>query len=267
MQLARQLTDVIATLTRTATMLIAPAAVLAAWAVFLRPSGRAAAAFGETIEDASELPNLVGSFKEEPFVTFSAEAGEPPASSSRVRNYARWALGVLGVLVLLFWATDSVRSRAAYVASTPQPAASLAAAPPAIRVAFDYALDPASTLSLVYLPVVASENDIARDVRVISRLAADDENRRTIEAIPPRLGNGLYLVRWTAYPSRGGGVIRHGSFAFGVGAAVPPDSAGRTLSLTERESGGRGSRSTLLGGVILLVLAALASYRMALDAQ
>ena len=185
----------------------------------------------------------------------------------RTGNYAPWALAGLGVLMLVFWISDSVRVRAAYVTSTPQPAASLATAPSAIRVAFDHALDSASTISLVYLPVVASENDIARDVSVTSRLASDDVTRRTLEAIPPQLGTGLYLVRWTAYPSRGGGVIRNGSLGFGVGVAVPPDSDGRTLSLTERDSGRRGRRSTLLGGVILLVLAALASYRLSLDGQ
>jgi hypothetical protein len=268
-QLAQQLNDAVATLTRTSTVLIVPAVALVAWAVFLRPSGRASGAFGETLEDAPELPNLVGSYKQEPFVAFSAEAGERTASSNGMSGgaYARWAMAGLGVLMLLFWVTDSLRPRGAYVASTPQPAASLPAAPPAIRVTFDRALQPASTLSLVYLPVVASENDIARDVPVVSRLASDDVDRRTLEGIPPRLGPGLYLVRWTAYPSPGGGVIRHGSFAFGVGVAVRPDSDGRILSLTERDSGSRGRRSTLLGGVILLVLAGLASYRLSLGAQ
>jgi len=264
--LAKQLTGAIETLMRTATVLIAPAVALSVWAVFLRPLGRAAAAFGEPIDEAPELPNLVGSYKEEPFVAFSADAGEPPASA-RLGIYAQWGLAGLGLLLLLFWMTDSLRSRAAFVASTPQPAASLAAAPPAIRVTFDHALAPISTLSLVYLPVVASANDIARDIRVTSRLAADDGTRRTLEAIPPRLGNGLYSVRWTAYPSSGGGVIRHGSFAFGVRAAVPPDFEGRTMSLTERDSGGRGRRSTALGGAILLVLAVLVSYRAALGGQ
>jgi len=184
-----------------------------------------------------------------------------------MRSYAPWALAGLGVLMLLSWVSDSVRPRAAYVASTPQPAASLATAPPAIRVTFDHALDPASSLTLVYLPVVASENDIARDVPVTSRLASDDVERRTLEVIPPRLSTGLYLVRWSAYPSPGGGVSRHGSFVFGVGVVVPPDSRDRTVSLTERDSGGRGRRSMLLGGIILLVLGALASYRLSLDAQ
>jgi methionine-rich copper-binding protein CopC len=264
--LAKQLTSAIATLTTTATVLILPAVGLAMWSVFLRPLGRAAGAFGQPIDDAPELVNLAGNYKEEPFVLFSADAGEAPVSSSRMGNYARWGLAGLGVLMLLFWMTDNLRSRAAFVASTPQPAASLAAAPPAIRITFDHALDAASTISLVYLPVVARENDIARDIRVTSRLAADDRTRRTIEAIPPRLGNGLYLVRWTAYPSSGG-VIRHGSFAFGVRTAVPPDSAGRTMSLTERDAGGRGRRSTAVGGVALLVVVALAAYRMALGGQ
>lgn len=102
-------------------------------------------------------------------------------------------------------------------------------------------------------------------MRVISRLASDDLERRSLEAIPPPLGRGLYLVRWAAYPSPGGGVARYGSFGFGVGVAVPPDSEGRILSLTERDSDWRGRRSSLLGGVLLLVLAALVSYRVSLN--
>src|SRR5262245_38064412 len=127
---------------------------------------------------------------------------------------ARWVLAGLGALMLLFWMTDSLRSRAAFVASTPQPAASLEPTPSSTRVTFDHALAPASMLSLLYLPVVTSEDDIARDVPVTSRLADDDATRRTIEAIPPRLDSGLYLVRWTAYPSPGGGIVRYGSFGF-----------------------------------------------------
>lgn len=265
--LAKQLTAAIDTLARTATVLIAPAVGLGVWAVFLRPLGRAAAAFGEPIDDAPEPANLADSYKKEPFIGFTADAGQAPAASSRTGNYARWALAGLGVLMLLHWMTDSLRPRAAFVASTPQPAATLAAAPPAIRVTFDHALEAASALSLVYLPVEASENDIARDIRVTSRLAEDDRTRRTLEAIPPRLGNGLYLARWTAYPASGGGIVGHGSFAFGVRTPVPADSAGRTLSLTERDSGGRGRRATALGGAICLVLAVVVSSRMALGGR
>ena len=162
--------------------------------------------------------------------------------------------------MLLFAAMDSLRSRPAYVTSTPAPGASEPAAPRAIQVTFSGALDPASRLSLVYLPVVPSLDDISRDVRVTSRLASGDPAQRTLEVIPPRLGRGLYLVRWTAYPQFGG-VIRNGSFVFGVGVAVPPDNNGVTYSLSERDSGDRGRRSTLLGGVLLLVLGGLSWYR------
>ena len=75
--------------------------------------------------------------------------------------------------------------------------------------------------------------------------------------IAPRLGRGLYLVRWVAYPESGG-VIRHGSFTFGVGVPVPPDRSGMTYSLTQRDSGARGRRHTMLGGVLLLASGALA---------
>lgn len=71
-QVATQLTDIIATLTRTATMLMVPAVAVVSWAVFLRRSGGAA---GASIEDTPERPNLVGAYQAQPFVAFSAEAG------------------------------------------------------------------------------------------------------------------------------------------------------------------------------------------------
>jgi hypothetical protein len=116
-------------------------------------------------------------------------------------------------------------------------------------------------LSVVYLPIAPGEGDISRDVPVISRLAPDDADRRTLEAVPPRLSRGLYLVRWTANPE-GGGVIRRGSFTFGIGAAVPADRDGMTYSLDERDSNWRGRRSTLLSGVLLLAIGALVWFRV-----
>ena len=147
--------------------------------------------------------------------------------------------------------------------STPAPGASAPAAPRAIRVTFSGALDSSLDASAVYLPVVPSVDDISRDVRVTSQLASSDAERRTLEVIPPRLDKGLYLVRWSAYPEFGG-VIHHGSFAFGVGVEVPPDNDGVTYSLRERDSGDRGRRSTMLGGVLLLGIGALVWYRVSL---
>jgi methionine-rich copper-binding protein CopC len=282
-QLATQLTTAVDTLTVTATMLVLGVATIVAWAVFLRPSGRAASAFGRDLDDdIVELPNLGGSHKEEPFVVFSAEAVESPVrpapvwrgaiggwAPSRViggwgRVIGGWGLVGLGVLVLLFAVMDSLRARPSFVASSPEPGVTLAAAPSRLRVSLSHPLHSASTLSVVYLPIAPGVDDISRDVRVTSRLAPDDAERRTLEALPPRLGRGLYLVRWTANPE-GGGVIRYGSFTFGIGAAVPPDRDGMTYSLDERDSNWRGRRSTLLSGVVLLAIGALVSFRVSID--
>ena len=261
-QLADQLTAAVGTLTTTATTLVVPAAALVGWAVFLRPSSNPAGQFGrEAAPGSVEQPNLETNYKEEPFVAFSAEAVEPVRSTwVWPGGYGGWALIGLGVLMLLFAVMDGLRSRPGYVTSTPVAGASLAAAPPAIRVTFGDALDSASTLSLVYLPVVASANDISRDVRVTSRLASSDAERRTLEVVPPRLGKGVYLVRWVAYPESGG-VTRHGSFAFGIGVPVPPDGNGVTYSLSERGSSDRGRRFTMLSGGLLLALGALVWHR------
>jgi hypothetical protein len=164
--------------------------------------------------------------------------------------------------MLLFAGLDRMRARPVYVASTPGAGAQIAITPPAIRVTFSRALQSASRLSIAYIPAQPSEdeNDISREVPARSRLAPDDPDRRTLEALPPRLTRGLYHVRWSAYPEHGG-VIRHGSFTFGVGVPVPPDERTMKFSLTERDTGDRGRRSTIAGGVLLLVIGALAWMR------
>jgi len=167
-----------------------------------------------------------------------------------------WILVGLGVLMLLFVGMDRLRARPAFVAATPEPGTQVTAAPPAIRVTFDSALHTASTLSVVYLPIVPSLDDISRDIPAVSQLSPGDGEQRTLEAIPPPLARGLYLVRWVAYPA-GGGITRHGSFTFGVAAPVPPDRSDMRYSLNERDSGERGRRYTMAGGLLLLVIGAL----------
>lgn len=55
-QVADQLTSAVATLMMSATLLVVPTAVLVAWSVFLRPSGRAAGLFSrETVSASEEL--------------------------------------------------------------------------------------------------------------------------------------------------------------------------------------------------------------------
>jgi hypothetical protein len=97
---------------------------------------------------------------------------------------------------------------------------------------------------------------LPRDIALVQRLASDDPLRRTIEAVPTPLSPGLYRVTWQALPA-GGGVPRHGSYSFGIGAPVPVDTPGVTHPLTERDSGSRGRRYTIVGGLLLLVLGGL----------
>lgn len=266
-QLADQLMSAVTTLMTSATLLVVPTAVLVAWSIFLRPSGRAAGQFGRDAGSASEeLPKFATPRASEELPRFteprtSEETTEraarptpaPPIVPARV---AGWLLVGLGVLMLLFAGMDRLRARPAFVEATPEPGAQVAAAPPAIRVTFNRALHQTSTLSIVYLPVVPSLDDISRDVPAVSQLAPGDGDRRTLEAIPPTLTRGLYRVRWVASPAFGG-IQRHGSFTFGVGVPVPPDRRDMQYSLSERDSGDRGRRYTMAGGVLMLVIGAL----------
>jgi hypothetical protein len=52
-QLADQATSAVATVMMSATLLVVPTAVLVAWSIFLRPSGRAARLFGGDAGSAS----------------------------------------------------------------------------------------------------------------------------------------------------------------------------------------------------------------------
>jgi methionine-rich copper-binding protein CopC len=281
-QLADQLTSAVATLMMSATLLVVPTAVLVAWSVFLRPSGRAAELFGRDAGATSEpLSTFEAPRAPEELPAFAAPrtAERLPRLAERAPRETRkradgptavspivpariggWLLVGLGVLMLLFAGIDRLRARPAFVVATPEPGAQVAAAPAAIRVTFDRALQPASTLSVVYLPIVPSLNDISRDIPAVSQLSPADGDRRTLEAIPPPLARGVYLVRWVAYPAFGG-ITRHGSFTFGVGAPVPPDRSDMQYSLNERDSGERGRRYTMAGGVLMLVIGALICIR------
>jgi len=239
---ASELKGAIGALFRTATALAAPTVGLLAWLAYLRPTGPAAAYFAED------------------GITVRAEAVVAPAPRSleptaRARS-ARVGLAVLGVFMLVFSAADALRTRASYVSSQPAPGTSLDVAPSAVRITFRAELDPASSIDLTRLGNASSESDLPRAIAVVRRLASDDPLRRTIEAVPTPLSPGLYRVIWQALPA-GGGVPRHGSYSFGIGAPVPVDTPSITHSLTDRDSGSRGRRHMFLGGLLLLVLGGL----------
>ncbi len=266
LQLAGELRGVTGILTATATALIAPLLGMLAWLAFLRPSGAAAGFFTESASAAaapraaqpqSVALRLAALPAREPPVASRGPARPPPARPQRApARRARLALAVLGALMLAFALADGLRMRAAYVSSLPEPGTTLAASPAVVRVSFGAALDPASSLSLTRLVLPPYTGEQPQDVEISRRIAPDDPEGRTLEAVPPVLPAGLYRVEWQALPA-GGGVPRFGSFSFGVGVPVPADALGVTHSLQDRDGGARGRRHTFAGGVLLLALGAL----------
>ena len=266
LQVADSLHRATGVLTSTATALVAPLLGILAWVAFLRPSGAAAAFFteGEGPASAAALRAArsqsiahrpsVPTVKESQAASQSA-ARPPPAPRAPVRR-ARLGLVALGALMLVFAAADGLRTRASYLSSEPAPGATLADPPAAVRVSFGAPLDPTSSLSITRLVVQPSAGGGPSEVEITHRIAPDDPQRRTLEAVPAHLPAGLYRVAWQALPA-GGGVPRHGSFCFGVDMPVPTDSAGGTHALQDRDAGARGRRHTWAGGALLLVLGAL----------
>jgi methionine-rich copper-binding protein CopC len=278
LRVSGQLEHATSVLARTATALLPPLLGMLAWLAFLRPSGAAAAYFtsgaaaayftagarGSASEAARELrpepapprPRIATAPVAEDLPGSDGECATATVAPRARGSRARLALAALGVLMLLFGAADRLRTRASYVSSQPGPGAALRDAPALVRVTFSAELDPSSTLSMTRLVVEPSSGDLPQAIESEHRLAADDPGRRTLEAMPSRLGPGLYRVSWQALPA-GGGVPRHGSFCFGVGLPVPADSPGMAHALHERDAGARGRRQTLVGGVLLLALGAL----------
>jgi methionine-rich copper-binding protein CopC len=239
---ANELKSAVATLVRTATALLAPTAGLLTWLAYLRPTGPAAAWFAEA----------GSTVRTEPVVARPPPPWTTAETSARARR-ARIGLAMLGVLMLVWWAADALRTRASYLSSEPSPGARLEAAPSTVRIRFRAELDPASSIDLTRLGNGAPGSGLPLDIAVVRRLASDDPQRRTLEAIPAPLSAGLYQVSWRALPA-GGGVPRYGSYSFGLGMPVPVETRSSPHSLTERDEGARGRRHTLLGGLLLVVL-------------
>lgn len=267
LRVADELNRATGILTRTAIALVAPLLGMLAWLVFLRPSGAAAAFFtADTspapVEALHEAP--AESAAAHPWIPIAPVAEKQAVTNLDVAKALPWpgggtrlagpALAVVGAVMLAFGAADGLRTRAVYVSSQPAPGATPADPPSTIRVTFRAELDPASSISLTRLIVQPSDGEEPRDSTIARRVAPDDP--RTIEAVLSRLSAGVYRVTWQALPA-GGGVARHGSFSFGVGAPVPADTTGTTHSLQDRDSGARNRRQIVVGGVLLLVLGAL----------
>ncbi|HET9064065.1 MAG TPA: copper resistance protein CopC, partial [Candidatus Binatia bacterium] len=161
-------------------------------------------------------------------------------------------LVTLGTFVIAFGALESLRPRARYVSSDPAPGTAIASSPAIARVTFDDALDPSSMLSVTRM---ATGSDGRNDATVVTRtggLDTNDSAHKTLKAELSGIPDGLYHASWTAAPAAGG-VVRHGSFYFGVGAAGAESVPG-SEPVAERDSGERRRRRAFAGGVLVLGL-------------
>jgi methionine-rich copper-binding protein CopC len=207
--------------------------------------------------EARPVSSLVGeAARPGPFVaTSSAPRRERVTGIVTARANGRGvglALVTLGTLVIAFGALESLRPRARYVSSDPAPGTAIASSPALVRVTFDGALDPSSALSVTRM---ATRSDIRDDTTAITRsggLDPNDSARRALKAELSGIPDGLYHAVWSVAPAAGG-VVRHGSFYFGVGAAGT-DSVSESEPLEERDSGERQRRRAFAGGVLVLVL-------------
>jgi methionine-rich copper-binding protein CopC len=158
----------------------------------------------------------------------------------------------LGALLLSSAATHATRSRARYASSDPPSGAILASPPAAVRVRFDRALDPSSSL---YVDRTAP-GEAALRVGVSSGLDPADPERRTLRADLAAAPAGRYRLQWHALPASGGGVARFGSLVFAAGLpALPEDEP----TFEEHDSGQRRWRRTVAGGAIFVLLGLLLS--------
>jgi methionine-rich copper-binding protein CopC len=170
-------------------------------------------------------------------------------------TFAVWPLllGAIGVVMIGLGAGDLLRPRARWVGSDPAPGATVDVSPGTVRVTFDRALSPGSTIAVTR---TIAADPAAPAVRLEGGIDAADPNALAAP-IAADAGEGLYWVSWRAVAGAGG-VARRGSFPFRIGTSVP------AYHLSDAGTSGRGSdergrkrRAVLLGGVLLVAIAAL----------
>ena len=215
----------------------------------------------------SELPQAPREGFEDVLARVRARRGSV-ASQTGPRSPGRAVLRVVligwGALLLGFGVWQLAGPHARYVSSSPAAGESLPRPPAAIVVRFSQALDPASSVSVQRTMGIAGAPEAAATPVVREAvLDPEDPDGKTLRAQSlPILGGGVYRVDWrivTANRSDAG----YGGFYFGIGMEVPKHlvgAAGRPYG--ERDARARRYRATLLGGVVLLILAALLPQRL-----
>jgi methionine-rich copper-binding protein CopC len=187
----------------------------------------------------------------------TVSAASPLRPQRGVRVLMGAVLLAMGGFMLAISAVDLLRPQARWVASEPEPGATLDSVPHTVSVTFGRKL--AAESSLEVIQTLAGGNDPAQPGPGAGSVALNQridpgESRTLRTELTPGSGEGLYWVEWRAV-SAGWGVPRRGSYAFRVGTSVPEHHLGeRGRPNRETSENQRRRRSILLGGALLVLL-------------
>jgi copper transport protein len=156
----------------------------------------------------------------------------------------RVLIAAVAVAVLAAAAPDNASAHAALAGSDPRAGATLGAAPTVVRLTF--AEQPQASLSTIR---VLDSRGAAQQSGAAAPLATD---RLTLAVPTPRLGRGLYTVRYRVV-SAVDGHSSEGSFAFGVGVSPKQAAAVQVTSSAGVSGLELVARWVLLVGLTLLV--------------
>jgi methionine-rich copper-binding protein CopC len=236
-----------AVLGATAKSFVTPMLGTLLWLPVLLTSPRAGAYFrARTAEAPATRPSAAPIERGTPEPTRRSVVQPTPAKAAPDSRNASLALIALGTLMMAVGAGEALLARTRYVGSDPAPGATLAAPPAAVRVRFEGALHPASSLHVDR----TAPGELASRVSAAAELDPGDAERATLKVALESGSAGIYHVSWHALPASGGGA-RAGSFRFAVGMPLP--SGGE---LEDHVAGERAKRRTVVGGLALALLGA-----------
>jgi methionine-rich copper-binding protein CopC len=178
----------------------------------------------------------------------------------------RAVLIFFGIVLTLFGLWDLVVPRARFVNSNPPAAAVIDDAPSTVTVSFSNRLSPESRIDVTSTIKLLESGELeyldGSSIITKSEIDPGDASGKTLRAqLRPGLHKGVYWVSWNTKLA-GWTTISYGKTLFGVGMKLP-DHLTKDMDgvIWERNYQHRSRRATLVGGVVLLVLALVVRFK------
>jgi len=171
----------------------------------------------------------------------------------------RALLLVVGAIMLIFGLWYHLAPRARYVDSSPATNSVLSESPGNVTINFNRELSAESRMNVLSIITMSPSGEEIQKTEKLHTANGPDPSgasRNTLRVnVSSELPTGIYCVQWTVYP-RYPGVRSHGMYYFGVGMPLPPYFTDASpYGLHEQYWPRRRHRATLIGGVILLLMA------------